>query len=198
MSSWSRVVDKNIQAPYAYSGRQWIGYDDVESLYIKSVFARDLDLGGAMVWSIETDDFRGLCHNEPYILINTIRNTINGGGKPNIPERPKEVDGSVIDGPTTTPKDPTGTGSTTLRTTTTTQAYDGECVSEGTFPAKNNCSQFVTCVSNGNGGYTMYVQSCASGLAYDPKAKGCNYPSAVPGCEGKVGRQADLYKTNGI
>ena len=59
----------------------------------QSVYARDLGLGGAMVWSIETDDFRGYCHNKKYLLINNIRKTINGGGKPQIPSRPQIVSG---------------------------------------------------------------------------------------------------------
>lgn len=31
-----------------------------------------------MVWSIETDDFRGSCHGNPFILIKTIYETLNG------------------------------------------------------------------------------------------------------------------------
>jgi len=152
-----------------------------------------MDVGGAMVWSIETDDFRGLCHNEPYILINTIRNTINGGGKPNTPPRPQ-----VVHGPAQTSTENGVTDWTiSSTTTTTTENVDpiDQCSAEGIYPSKSNCGEYVTCVSNGNGGFTQYVQRCPSGLAYDPKAKGCNYASAVPGCEGKVGREALLYKS---
>lgn len=46
-----------------------------------------------MVWSIETDDFRGFCHNQKYPLINTIVKTMAGGGKPSLPERPQIVAG---------------------------------------------------------------------------------------------------------
>lgn len=123
---WKLVIDPHIQAPYGYKDNMWIGYDDIESLYVKvdidnsiklfiifqhfscfqAKYARDLDLGGAMVWSIETDDFRGYCHNTKYPLINTIRKTMNGGGKPTIPQRPPVVEaqegGSVVHPPHTT------------------------------------------------------------------------------------------------
>lgn len=126
---WKIVIDPYIQAPYAYKNDMWIGYDDVESLYVKvrtlskilyvakilltilitfqAKFARDLDLGGAMVWSIETDDFRGYCHNRKYPLINTIRKTMNGGTKPVIPDRPPVVeaeDDNIVDVDVTTSK----------------------------------------------------------------------------------------------
>lgn len=35
--SWKIVIDPHIQAPYAYKDNMWIGYDDVESLYLKVV-----------------------------------------------------------------------------------------------------------------------------------------------------------------
>ena len=35
---WNGVVDPYYQAPYAYKGNQWIGYDDANSLAIKVTF----------------------------------------------------------------------------------------------------------------------------------------------------------------
>jgi len=89
---WKRVIDPYIQAPYAYNGRKWIGYDDVDSLYLKAKYAREMGLGGAMVWSVETDDFTGHCHGKKYILLNTIISTMQGGGPPTAPEAPEIVE----------------------------------------------------------------------------------------------------------
>ncbi|CAL8130787.1 unnamed protein product [Orchesella dallaii] len=88
---WKISINEHLKAPYAFNDRQWIGYEDVESIYYKAEYARNMDLGGAMVWSLETDDFKGKCHDEPYILLKTIVNTMNGDGLPNIPDRPEVV-----------------------------------------------------------------------------------------------------------
>lgn len=78
-----------------------------------------------MVWSLETDDFRGKCHGEKYILLKTIVNTLNGGGMPKIPQRPKVVPPNSPSGSdqpqpeTSRPKPPRRT-----RRTTTTPEYE--------------------------------------------------------------------------
>lgn len=37
-----------------------------------------MNLGGVMVWTVETDDFKGLCHGQPFLLIKTISEAMNG------------------------------------------------------------------------------------------------------------------------
>lgn len=77
--AWTIVRDPDYLAPYAYSGRQWVGYDDRESLALKAQYAKSMGLGGMMMWSIETDDFQGSCHNgEKFPLLNTIRRVLDG------------------------------------------------------------------------------------------------------------------------
>ncbi len=56
---WKIVTDDCITAPYAYNGPYWIGYDDPESFAVKARFINFLDIRGAMVWSMDTDDFSG-------------------------------------------------------------------------------------------------------------------------------------------
>lgn len=41
------------------NGPYWIGYDDVESFTDKVKYVNFLDIGGVMMWSIDTDNFRG-------------------------------------------------------------------------------------------------------------------------------------------
>lgn len=78
-NSWTIVRDPDYLAPYAYNDRQWVGYDDMQSLALKAQYAKSMGLGGMMMWSIETDDFSGRCHNEKYPLLNTIKRVLNGG-----------------------------------------------------------------------------------------------------------------------
>ena len=44
------VRDKESYVPYAYEGMNWISYDDVESIALKTLFAKMIDLGGIMFW----------------------------------------------------------------------------------------------------------------------------------------------------
>ena len=42
----------------AVTGPYWIGYDDLESIRLKSQFINYRNLGGALIFSLDTDDFR--------------------------------------------------------------------------------------------------------------------------------------------
>jgi chitinase len=44
--------------PHAYKDRQWVSYDDRAMIKKKSEYVKSLDLGGAMVWALDLDDFR--------------------------------------------------------------------------------------------------------------------------------------------
>ena len=57
--------------PYIYKGDQWFGYDDEKSFEAKANYIQAKGLAGAMVWSIDTDDFKGFCGKENG-LINTL------------------------------------------------------------------------------------------------------------------------------
>lgn len=113
--SWTIVRDPDYLAPYAYNDRQWVGYDDQQSLALKAQFAKSMGLGGMMMWSIETDDFLGRCHGEKYPLLNTIKRTLSGESLP--PARPNPAGSGASS---------TRRPSTTTTTTSTTTTGEGE------------------------------------------------------------------------
>ena len=45
------------KGPYAYKGNQWVGYDTISSVKMKSEYIKKKNLGGAMFWDLATDDF---------------------------------------------------------------------------------------------------------------------------------------------
>lgn len=57
---WTTVWNEDQKVPYAYKGNQWVGYDNPRSIKIKTEYVREKNLGGVMLWSVETDDFRGI------------------------------------------------------------------------------------------------------------------------------------------
>ncbi len=56
---WTVVKDpEGLMGPYAHKDRQWVGYDDVETIRRKSEYVREMGLAGGMVWALDLDDFR--------------------------------------------------------------------------------------------------------------------------------------------
>ncbi|XP_058458220.1 acidic mammalian chitinase-like [Malaya genurostris] len=72
---WVRHWEDNQKIPFAVTGDQWIGYDDVDSTKIKCDYINQHNLAGAMVWSIEQDDFHSYCGSKNPIL-NTLRDCL--------------------------------------------------------------------------------------------------------------------------
>ncbi|XP_012137363.2 chitotriosidase-1 [Megachile rotundata] len=65
------------KTPYAFNSDQWVGYDDVISVRKKATYINIKGLGGAMLWSIDTDDFSGSC-GPRYPLLRTVNSVLNG------------------------------------------------------------------------------------------------------------------------
>lgn len=90
---WTTVWDSEQEVPHAYKGDQWIGYDDPQAiarkvgvyknsgnLHLMTLSSIQVNysvangLGGVLVWSIETDDFKGVNGNT-YPLLAAIKST---------------------------------------------------------------------------------------------------------------------------
>ena len=54
------VEETEVEAPYGYTGDQWVGYDDETSLVLKvDNLIKEKNLLGAMFWTPDLDDFSG-------------------------------------------------------------------------------------------------------------------------------------------
>ncbi|OWF51744.1 chitinase 3 [Mizuhopecten yessoensis] len=58
---WTKIWHNEHQVPYAYSGSQWVGFDDVQSFTIKAEYIKSMGLGGSMVWAMDLDDHNNIC-----------------------------------------------------------------------------------------------------------------------------------------
>jgi len=69
------IWDEEMKVPYAISGDQWIGFDDERSIRNKMKWIKDNGYGGAMVWTVDMDDFTGtFCGGDvKYPLIGAMR-----------------------------------------------------------------------------------------------------------------------------
>uniref|UniRef100_A0A182RJC1 GH18 domain-containing protein n=1 Tax=Anopheles funestus TaxID=62324 RepID=A0A182RJC1_ANOFN len=66
--SSGRIWDSEQCVPYAVSGDQWVSYDDPQSIRLKCEYINSEGLGGAMMWSIDQDEFQG----DRFTLLRTV------------------------------------------------------------------------------------------------------------------------------
>jgi chitinase len=71
----SYVWDDEMKVPYAVQGDQWVGFDDERSIRNKMHWIKDNGYAGAMVWTVDMDDFTGtICGGDvKYPLIGAMR-----------------------------------------------------------------------------------------------------------------------------
>uniref|UniRef100_A0A4D5RA82 Scol-Chitinase n=1 Tax=Scolopendra viridis TaxID=118503 RepID=A0A4D5RA82_SCOVI len=72
---WTKVVTdpSGKMGPYAYKGSLWTSYDDPAILKKKGEYVKQKGLAGAMIWSLDQDDFNGsFCKQGRYPLLTAI------------------------------------------------------------------------------------------------------------------------------
>ncbi|XP_038167327.1 chitinase-like protein 4 [Arvicola amphibius] len=66
------------EVPYAFKNTDWVGYDNVMSFQIKAQWLMENNLGGAMVWPLDMDDFTGsFCNKGKFPLTFTLKKYLN-------------------------------------------------------------------------------------------------------------------------
>ncbi|EDW04732.1 GH12757 [Drosophila grimshawi] len=146
---WTQEWDEEQQVPYAYKDRQWVGYENERSLQLKAQYAMEQKLGGIMIWSLESDDFRGNCDGNKtrYTLLH-------------------EINRVLFDRET-----PTGLVNTERQSA----IEDYSCPADvGYVRDAHNCSKFYYC----NAG-TTFKFNCPTGLQFDYSSNSCNYVNIV-------------------
>ncbi|XP_032522084.2 chitinase-like protein 3 [Danaus plexippus] len=175
--TWDLRYDNLAKVPYAVQGTNWVSYDDENSLVEKIEYALNLNIGGVMIWSIETDDFHGICHSVDFPLLRAVNRAV--GRSPPSPSSSTSVT------PTTSyPNISETTTSTTISSSTAeTTEHPSVCKEEGLTANPKDCSSFYMCVRSVDG-FAHFIQYCPSNLYWDQDKKICNYPDSVK-CEAK-------------
>ncbi|CAF1071697.1 unnamed protein product [Adineta ricciae] len=85
---WHTEYDKEQQVPFAYKDDQWISYDNQQSIEKKCHYVAERRLAGAMIWSLDFDDFNGaFCGQGKYPLLTTVKKTLDSLQGPTTPIR---------------------------------------------------------------------------------------------------------------
>lgn len=70
--------DDSQKVPYAFNDTLWVGYDNIRSVTEKANYIKSLNLGGAMFWDLDSDDFSNACGFGRFPLIATVAKIILG------------------------------------------------------------------------------------------------------------------------
>lgn len=73
---WTTVYDDSQVCPYSYSGDQWVGYDNVQSITAKTQYAVSKGLAGVMMWAIDNDDLNNVCGGGALPLLAAVNSVI--------------------------------------------------------------------------------------------------------------------------
>lgn len=174
-----RVYSPDHQAPYAYNGDQWIGYDDTQSLQAKVDYIKNNAYGGWITWNLDLDDFAGtFCGNGAYPLLNVLTQRTLGyvptEGPTPAPTSSSSTASTTTTTTTTTPY--TGPATTTPATTTTTTApgSGGFCSTkpDGMYVNPSDCTSYYHCAHG-----TDNITPCGQGTYYDDVNQICNWPA---------------------
>lgn len=79
------VWDEEQSVPYIYMDNQWIGFDDYRSITKKTEWMINNSLAGAMMWSLDLDDFNNICKSGKFPLTTAMRYAIENAEVVTIP-----------------------------------------------------------------------------------------------------------------
>ncbi|XP_055328255.1 chitotriosidase-1-like [Paramacrobiotus metropolitanus] len=70
------TFDNNIKASYAQAAGVWVGYDDKATITEKTKWAKADGYAGVYVWDLAQDDFKNICGEGKYPLLNAIKSVL--------------------------------------------------------------------------------------------------------------------------
>uniref|UniRef100_A0A4D5S3V8 chitinase n=1 Tax=Ixodes scapularis TaxID=6945 RepID=A0A4D5S3V8_IXOSC len=178
---WNVTRDPDVIAPVATKDKEWIGFDDAESLTKKVEFAMSKNLTGIMVWSIETDDFRGTCTGTANPLLSAINKALQLPQAERLPTPPTPTSTSTVgraheqklleiaQGILSIPKaEKSGTTQpqTTQEDKEQSSTVDLPCTKTGSFAHPHDRRKFYICIGE-NGVFKTYVTDCPQRTVYN-------------------------------
>nr|CAI5844034.1 unnamed protein product [Callosobruchus analis] len=172
---WTYKWDQEQEVPYMYKGNQWIGFDDTRSIAKKVEYAKSQRLGGVMVWSLESDDFRGLSGTNYPLLrtANLMKDDSNQTFTTRAPITSSHTPAQSTDASSSISAPTTTSASSTIPSEL--------CPSKGFFRDPEDCQVFYHC-PNAGAPLRQYKFVCAEKLLFDNSIESCNWAELVKDC----------------
>ncbi|XP_062397938.1 acidic mammalian chitinase-like [Sardina pilchardus] len=177
------IADQKV--PYAVKENEWVGFDNHGSFETKARYLQQNAFGGAMVWALDLDDFKGqFCGQGNYPLISHLKSLLSTSpsvppntpapGPQTTPPAPGPQTTPPAPGPKTTPPAP-GKRTTAKPISTTTTKKPGQefCVgkAEGIYANPEDRGTFYQCASG-----RTFLQNCPATLVFKQSCKCCSWP----------------------
>ncbi|XP_071778732.1 acidic mammalian chitinase-like isoform X1 [Centroberyx gerrardi] len=162
------------KVPYAAKNSEWVGFDTRESYEIKVQYMKDNKFGGAFVWALDLDDFKGeFCGQGSHPLLSHLRKLIDVDMPP-LPPTTTSKPGVTSTAPATTiTSKPVITSAAPSTKTTIPVPGRGFCKdkADGMYPHPDDRNSFYVCA----GGRT-FVRKCGVGTVFEDSCKCCVWP----------------------
>ncbi|KAH9488754.1 Chitinase-3-like protein 2 [Bulinus truncatus] len=159
----------------------WIGFEDIESVKQKVMFAKRHGLAGVMVWSLDMDDLqKKFCRKPTKNLIETIQETC-ASELPSV-EAPLPHEEPKLLWPYTHPyplyRKSNDWDISEKAATALCKGKTGDLII--LYP-RIDCQRFINCYY----GFGE-VRTCSALMAYDPEVNHCNWQVFVPQCRAYI------------
>ncbi|XP_063834194.1 chitinase-3-like protein 2 [Ostrinia nubilalis] len=184
--SWTVRTDQLAKVPYAFRASNWVSYDDVESITTKVEYANSFNLRGIMLWSIETDDFHGLCGEGTFPLLKAINKALSIDYVTSTPAPGTTVSySSSASTSEASSSESSSSSSTITSTTTTTTSTPGGgsesslCKEVGYIPDPTDCTSYYVCIEQIDNSLLPIKFQCPGRLYWDQNYLNCNYDYLV-------------------
>ncbi|CAG2113649.1 unnamed protein product [Medioppia subpectinata] len=170
-SDWHEEEDYYYKAPYAYTNEFFVGFDNERSIQCKVAYMKSLGLKGAMVWSLEFDDFKSHCGDgRQYPLLKKVHAMLNGDQRD---DKDCPIGGLIPTvAPTTHTPAPTKPTESPIPTTTQ-DLVDHYCSLDGFMPDFNDKHKFYQCENIGPHQWRLTLQPCPGDEVWHQELKRC-------------------------
>ncbi|KAI9560101.1 hypothetical protein GHT06_014111 [Daphnia sinensis] len=186
---WTEVSN---DSPFAFRGNQWVGYDNVESVRRKANYIKREGFGGAMVFSIDMDDFKNTCCTEAFPLTKAIARALGirtdpqptpgvNCQRPPLPPPTRPSTRPPTRPPTPPPTRPSTRPPTQPPTRPPTRPPTQpptepptQCINGQYYPVPGDCTSFARCVMG-----VLKKNKCSPGLYWNNEETLCDWPERV-------------------